>query len=48
VQNLSQKINAKLGCINGVVDLKAAISRPSKDDRFMFFGADVSRNGNQN
>ncbi|CAF3366395.1 unnamed protein product [Rotaria socialis] len=42
VQNLSQKINAKMGCINGVVNLKAALSRPSTDDIFMFFGADVS------
>jgi hypothetical protein len=42
VQNLSQKINAKMGCINGVVNLKAALSRPSTDDLFMFFGADVS------
>lgn len=42
VQNLSQKINAKLGCINGVVNLKAALSRPSNDDLFMFFGADVT------
>ena len=44
MQNLSQKINAKLGCINGVVNLQNALSRPSKDDHFMFFGADVSRN----
>jgi len=43
VQNLSQKINAKLGCINGVVNLKAALSRPSNEDLFMFFGADVCR-----
>ncbi|CAF3880586.1 unnamed protein product, partial [Rotaria magnacalcarata] len=42
VQNLSQKINAKMGCINGVVNLKAALSRPSTDDIFMFFGADVT------
>jgi hypothetical protein len=42
VQNLSQKINAKMGCINGVVNLKSALSRPSNDDVFMFFGADVN------
>ncbi|CAF3351794.1 unnamed protein product [Rotaria sp. Silwood1] len=42
VQNLSQKINAKMGCINGVVNLKAALSRPSNEDLFMFFGADVT------
>ena len=41
-QNLSQKINAKMGCINGIVNLKAALSRPIKEDLFMFFGADVS------
>ncbi|CAF0973268.1 unnamed protein product [Adineta steineri] len=42
VQNLSQKINAKMGCINGIVNLKAALSRPSNEDLFMFFGADVT------
>jgi len=31
-----------MGCINGVVNLKAALSRPSNEDIFMFFGADVS------
>lgn len=41
VQNLSQKINAKIGGINGVVNLKAALSHSSNDDLFMFFGADV-------
>ena len=43
VQNLSQKINAKIGGVNGVVNLKAALSHSSKDDLFMFFGADVRR-----
>ncbi|CAF1553255.1 unnamed protein product, partial [Didymodactylos carnosus] len=42
VQNLSQKINAKLGCINGVVNLKSALSRPQNDDLFMFMGADLT------
>jgi hypothetical protein len=31
-----------MGCINGVVNLKAALSRPSNEDLFMFFGADVN------
>ncbi len=44
VQNLSQKINAKLGGINGVVNLKAALSHSSNEDIFMFFGADVKSN----
>lgn len=30
-----------MGCINGVINLKAALSRPSNEDLFMFFGADV-------
>jgi hypothetical protein len=42
VENISQKINAKLGGINGVVNIKSALSRSSRDDLFMFFGADVS------
>ncbi|CAF3097019.1 unnamed protein product [Rotaria sp. Silwood2] len=37
VQNLSQKINAKIGGINGVVNFKAAFSRSSHKDLFMFF-----------
>ncbi|UJR07552.1 hypothetical protein I4U23_011840 [Adineta vaga] len=41
-QNLSQKINAKIGGINGVVNLKAALSRSSNEDLFMFFGVDVT------
>ncbi len=44
VQNLSQKLNAKIGGINGIVNLKAALSHSSKDDLFMFFGADVKSN----
>ncbi len=44
VQNLSQKINAKIGGINGVVNLKAALSHSSNEDLFMFFGADVKSN----
>jgi hypothetical protein len=42
VQNLSQKINTKLGGINGIVNLKEALSHSSREDLFMFFGADVS------
>ncbi|CAF4338591.1 unnamed protein product, partial [Rotaria sordida] len=42
VQNLSQKINAKIGGINGIVNLKAALSHSSHEDLFMFFGADVT------
>lgn len=44
VQNLSQKINAKIGGINGVVNVKTALSHSSNDDLFMFFGVDVSFN----
>jgi hypothetical protein len=42
VENLSQKINVKLGGINSVVSTKSALTRSSKEDLFMFFGADVS------
>ncbi|CAF1269422.1 unnamed protein product, partial [Didymodactylos carnosus] len=42
VENLSQKINGKLGCINGVVNLKLTLQRPQKEDLFMFMGADVT------
>jgi len=42
VENISQKINGKLGGINGVINLKQALSRSSHDDLFMFFGADVN------
>jgi hypothetical protein len=42
VENISQKINGKLGGINGVVNIKSALSRSSREDLFMFFGADVS------
>ncbi len=42
VDNLSQKINGKLGGVNSVINLKSALSRSSNDDLFMFFGADVS------
>jgi hypothetical protein len=41
VENLSQKINGKLGGINSVINLKLALSRSSREDLFMFFGADV-------
>ena len=41
MENISQKINAKLDGINGVVDIKSAFQCSSKDDLFMFFGADV-------
>jgi hypothetical protein len=44
VQNLSQKINAKLGGINGIVNLKTALRHASNEDVFMFFGADVKPN----
>ncbi len=44
VDNLSQKINGKLGGINSVVNTKLALSHSSKEDIFMFFGADVSVN----
>ncbi|CAF4571630.1 unnamed protein product, partial [Rotaria sp. Silwood2] len=40
VQNLSQKINGKLGGINGFVNVKLALNHPSDEDLFMFFGAD--------
>jgi hypothetical protein len=43
IQNLSQKINVKLGGINGVVNLKAALMHVSNEDLFMFFGANVIR-----
>ncbi|CAF1565590.1 unnamed protein product [Adineta ricciae] len=42
VDNLSQKINGKLGGINSFVNTKLALSRSSKEDVFMFFGADVT------
>ncbi|CAF3974965.1 unnamed protein product [Adineta steineri] len=42
VENISQKINGKLGGINGIINLKSALSHSSKDDLFMFFGADVT------
>ncbi|CAF1310401.1 unnamed protein product, partial [Adineta ricciae] len=42
VENISQKINGKLGGVNGVVNIKSALSRPSNEDLFMFFGADVT------
>jgi hypothetical protein len=42
VENISQKINAKLGGINGVINMRSALSRSSREDLFMFFGADVS------
>ncbi|CAF1673252.1 unnamed protein product [Rotaria magnacalcarata] len=42
VRNLSQKVNAKIGGINGIVNLKAALSQTSDKDRFMFFGANVT------
>ncbi|CAF3650729.1 unnamed protein product [Rotaria sordida] len=42
VENLSQKINGKLGGINGVVNIKSALSHSSREDLFMFFGADVT------
>ncbi|UJR20428.1 hypothetical protein I4U23_023559 [Adineta vaga] len=41
-ENISQKINGKLGGINGVVNIKTALSRSSREDLFMFFGADVT------
>jgi len=41
VDNLSQKINVKLGGINSIVNTKLALTRSSKEDVFMFFGADV-------
>jgi hypothetical protein len=42
IENISQKINGKLGGINGVVNIKSALGRSSREDLFMFFGADVS------
>ncbi|CAF1254023.1 unnamed protein product [Rotaria sordida] len=42
VENLSQKLNAKIGGINGIINLKTALSQASHNDRFMFFGADVT------
>ncbi|CAF4903023.1 unnamed protein product [Rotaria sp. Silwood1] len=42
VENLSQKLNAKIGGINGIVNLKAALNQASNNDRFMFFGVDVT------
>ncbi|CAF1938445.1 unnamed protein product [Rotaria magnacalcarata] len=43
LQNLVQKFNAKLGGINGMVSLARALTSSStKDDIFMFFGADVT------
>ncbi|CAF2681440.1 unnamed protein product [Rotaria sp. Silwood2] len=42
VENISQKINGKLGGINGVINIKSALSRSSREDLFMFFGADVT------
>ncbi len=46
MDNLSQKINGKLGGINSVINLKSALSHSSNEDLFMFFGADVSININ--
>ncbi|CAF5029492.1 unnamed protein product, partial [Rotaria sp. Silwood1] len=42
VENLSQKINTKIGGINGIVNLKTALSQISNTDRFMFFGVDAT------
>ncbi|CAF3625397.1 unnamed protein product [Adineta steineri] len=43
IQNLVQKFNAKLGGVNGMVSLARALTSSStKDDVFMFFGADVT------
>ncbi|CAF1577529.1 unnamed protein product [Rotaria magnacalcarata] len=43
LQNLVQKFNAKLGGVNGVVSIARALTSSStKDDVFMFFGADVT------
>lgn len=41
VENLSQKLNAKIGGINGVINVKAAVRQSFDMDRFMFFGVDV-------
>jgi hypothetical protein len=43
IENLSQKINVKLGGINGVINLKAALMHVSNEDLCMFFGANVIR-----
>jgi len=37
-------MNAKIGGINGIVNLKSALSHSSNEDLFMFFGADVKSN----
>ncbi|CAF2767340.1 unnamed protein product [Rotaria sp. Silwood2] len=42
VENLSQKINTKIGGINGIINLKTALNQASNNDRFMFFGVDVT------
>ncbi|CAF4470917.1 unnamed protein product, partial [Rotaria sp. Silwood2] len=42
VENLSQKINVKLGGINSIVNTKLALTQSSQNDLFMFFGADVT------
>ncbi|CAF3752243.1 unnamed protein product [Rotaria sordida] len=42
VENLSQKINVKLGGINSIVNTKLALTQSSRNDLFMFFGADVT------
>ena len=43
LQNLVQKFNAKLGGVNGRVSLTRALTSSStRDDVFMFFGADVT------
>ncbi|CAF1148681.1 unnamed protein product [Rotaria sordida] len=42
LQNLVQKFNAKLGGVNGMVSLARALTSSTKDDVFMFFGADVT------
>jgi hypothetical protein len=40
---LVQKFNAKLGGVNGMVSLARALTSSStRDDVFMFFGADVT------
>ncbi|CAF3889514.1 unnamed protein product [Rotaria sordida] len=39
---VSQKINTKIGGINGIVNLKAALSHSSNEDLFMFVGADIT------
>ncbi|CAF1565245.1 unnamed protein product, partial [Rotaria sordida] len=43
LQNLVQKFNAKLGGVNGMVSLARALTSSStKDDIFIFFGADLT------